>query len=83
MKPVDTTPNADVLTPEMFAQAVGIARDQYRSMGNNPDLNPVLRRLDQEPAFRTTYLTALKSLIRNDGDRTDLDRIIKEAAAKP
>jgi len=28
------------------------------------------------------YLAALKSLIRTDGDRSELDRIIKEAESK-
>ncbi len=85
--PVDPTkdraPDADVLTEDIFNRAVGVARDNYASMGHNPDLNPVLRRLEQEPGFRATYLSAMKSLIRTNGDRSEIDRIIKEAQGNP
>ncbi|MCZ7556511.1 MAG: hypothetical protein M5R41_08935 [Bacteroidia bacterium] len=81
--PKDREADANILTEEIFNRAVGIAIDQYRSMGHDPNLNPVLRRLGQEPAFRATYLQAMKTLIRTDGDRSELERIIREAQDAP
>ncbi|HOJ05497.1 MAG TPA: hypothetical protein PK916_15975 [Bacteroidota bacterium] len=70
----------ELLTEDIFNRAVGIARDNYRTGGQDPDSNPVLRRLNEDPGFRATYLQAMRAMVASGGNRAELERIIKEVA---
>ncbi|MBN1449271.1 MAG: hypothetical protein JXA28_15195 [Bacteroidetes bacterium] len=70
-------PNPDLLTEEVFTQAIGIARDNLRGLGYTAEDVPLIQKLENEPSFRSAYLAALKGMIRKGGDRTELDRLME------
>ena len=70
-------PNADLLTEDILKKAIGIARDNLQAMGQNPEEIPLMNQLENSSSFRTTYLTALKSMIRSGGDREELERMME------
>jgi len=74
--PVKADPN--LLTEELFARAVEVARYNFRAMGHDPDENPMLKRLEENASFRHDYLVAVRSLIATGGDRNELERLLKE-----
>jgi hypothetical protein len=70
-------PNPDLITDEVFAQAIDVAKNDLRSRGMNPEDNPLMSSLINDASFRATYLAALKGMIRSGGDRTELERLMK------
>ena len=83
VKPVapDALPNADLLTDEVFAQALDLARKHYSDNGQNPAEIPMLARLTNDSGFRSQYLLAIKTLVRTGGDRGELERVLRENAS--
>ncbi|MFA6233859.1 MAG: hypothetical protein WC824_06695 [Bacteroidota bacterium] len=75
--PGDAKPNPELITDEVFARAIGVAKDDIRGRGMNPDEIPLLASLENDGAFRATYLNALKNMVRSGGDRTELERLMK------
>jgi hypothetical protein len=71
------TPNAELITEEVFAQAIDIARNDLRSRGMNPSEYPLMVSLENDPTFRATYLAALKDMVRTGGDRSQLEQLMK------
>ena len=70
-------PNADLITEEVFAQAIGIARDDLRGLGYKAQDIPLLNQLENNPSFRASYLQALKNMVRSGGNREELERLMK------
>jgi hypothetical protein len=78
--PKQGAPNADLITEDVFAQALTIAREELRMLGHNPDEIPLMNQLENNASFRSTYLLALKDMVRNGGSRKELDRVTKSVA---
>lgn len=76
--PGSGTPNPDLITEDVFARAIDVAKNDMRSRGLNPADFPLMASLDNDASFRATYLTALKQMVRSGGDRTELDRLMKK-----
>ncbi|MBR9976725.1 MAG: hypothetical protein KFH87_01435 [Bacteroidetes bacterium] len=72
-------PDPDLITPDVFSRAIGIAKDDLRSRGMNPNDIPLIASLENDPGFRASYLAALKNMVRSGGDRTELERLMKTA----
>jgi len=77
--PSKDAPNADLLTDEIFDQAVEIARQHFTDQGRDPNDFPVMVRLSNDEAFRGRFLTALKTMISTGGDRSALERVLRES----
>jgi hypothetical protein len=75
--PGGSEPNPDLITEEVFAQAIGIARDDLRGLGYKTQDIPLLNQLENNPSFRASYLQALKSMVRSGGNREELERLMK------
>ncbi len=75
--PGQAEPNPDLITEEVFSQAIGIARSELRGLGKNPDSIALISQLENNPSFRTAYLQALKNMVRSGGDREELERLMK------
>jgi hypothetical protein len=71
------TPNPELITDEVFAEAIEVAEKDLRSRGMDPEQNQLMSSLLHDSSFRATYLAALKGMIRTGGDRTELERLMK------
>lgn len=75
--PAAFEPNPELITDEVFSRAIDIAKNDLQSRGLNPSEFPLIAALENDPGFRTTYLAALKDMVRNGGDRTQLEQVMK------
>ncbi|MCB2205769.1 hypothetical protein KQI65_13570 [bacterium] len=75
--PGDAEPNPDLITEDVFSQALGVVRSELRGLGHDPNDFALLTELENNSSFRATYIEALKAMVRSGGNREELERIMK------